>query len=605
MPSRRNPDGTVARLLPGSPLFALVALTALLLASCSRDAALSVSADSDGVSLASGAAVSAMVGPEGGELTAVDPERGRSYRLTIPAGVIREATEITATPIASIEGFPLDGGLLGGLELEPAGAVFLGPVRLEIQLDAERRADLRSALEDGQAVVGFEYAEDPAKLAFTLADVADDLSTVSLTLFGFSGHGAGTGSPQDLANRPCPPDPAKAAECQIIRILHPPGGQADPNDPAVRADIAAALRTWFYDAIVPAVQAATDLHSFEDGIRASTEWYELARLFGLLTAFWYGGGDALQVEGVLLKGAALLTYERLFTAANEACKQNGDLISLRGLLELDQTGTTLGLIDSRLGSITRPGNFCLTFRIVDIDAPSELKEGRTGTISFAIESANSAVSLSPLDLVGLQVAGTFAATRPTLLDLAADTAVTDGLTSRVSIDATAIRSVSGSSDEGTIELGVTVLGLAESHASASAVIDITSLAPTPAPPITCSEDPTTITSSDEEAFIGIRFDGGTACAVVANLSDDDEPNAMLALDADPGESGWDAHDGGNWRRESLGSNHPSGTYSIRVDHVPSGRSFTLAFTVEVTLVNGGPAVRMTVRDVAITPVVAN
>ncbi|HEX9549468.1 MAG TPA: hypothetical protein VF971_00090 [Candidatus Limnocylindrales bacterium] len=574
---------------------------ALLLAACGPAVTPSPEPGPGGVTLVPGTAVSATVGPEGAELTAADPDGGRTYRLTVPAGALAEASEVTVSPIAAIEGLPLGGDLLGGVEIGPDGQSFTFPATLEIRLDDGARARLRSALDAGDIVYGFASDGSGGPATLDLVELAADLSVIRLRLTGASPHGAGVGPPANAAP-PRPSDPAKAARHDIHQILYPPGGPADPNDPAVRADIADVLRAWALGAIHPAIAAAADVPAFEDAVRSAIDWYELGRLFGLATGFWYAPGDALEAEGFLLQTAALLTYFKLFDAANEACKVDGDIAAVRRLIELDQTGTTLGLIESNVDAIMAPANFCIKLKISLVDAPMELAEGATATVGFAIESGHPNIALTAYDLAVLQVIGTFTPRFPNFLDIPVDIVAVDGLSSRVTGDVIGRRAMAGRTDEGLVELGVTMLGFTTVYATGTAAIDITSLAPTPAPPITCSGDPATITNSDEEAFIGIRFDGSSTCAVVPNLSDDDDPDAMLALDVDRGESGWDAHDGENWSRESLGSNQASGTYTVRVQHVPSGRSFTLTLTVEVTLVDGGPAVRLSVRDVTITQV---
>lgn len=63
---------------------------------------------------------SAVIGPEGGALDTTD-ERGVKYSLVIPPQALDTELEITMTPVSSINGWPMDGGLVGAVRLEPEG----------------------------------------------------------------------------------------------------------------------------------------------------------------------------------------------------------------------------------------------------------------------------------------------------------------------------------------------------------------------------------------------------------------------------------------------------------------------------------------------------
>jgi hypothetical protein len=65
-------------------------------------------------------AVKQIIGPEGGTLKLTDA-KGVNYTFTVPPGALDYELEITMTPIASIDSWPLDGKMLGGVRLEPEG----------------------------------------------------------------------------------------------------------------------------------------------------------------------------------------------------------------------------------------------------------------------------------------------------------------------------------------------------------------------------------------------------------------------------------------------------------------------------------------------------
>lgn len=653
------------------PSVLVIALVAVfLLSACGQGSTPAPSGGPNGVALVAGAAVSATIGPDGGELTASDPERGRSYRLTVPAGTFADDTEITVSPIAAIDGFPLDGGLLGGVELEPEEATFLVPVALEIRLDADGQAALRSAIDEGQAVVGFHYPGDAASAADELgvspADVAADGSSVTLTLFSFSGHGAGTGNPQNLQGRPCHGDAAAVARCELAKIIHPPGGPADLEAPAVRAQLAAVLRVWLADGILPDLRGAADTAAYRAAIARATEWHAAASTFSFLGSIWYDPGDEFETEGrqldqavqaalgdwltrvivpqlgavtadpsafdaaltvalewhrvasayaylteiwfeeadpmaaegMTLRNAVVAAYEAALAAANRDCQANGDVASVIRLIELDRIHNALltdDPDDTFLERLFDPANFCVKVKISDITAPATLAEGDTAMVSFRLTSARDDLTILPPDWYALLATGVFRPTDPSAISVVS---VEVGLaccrTSEIEVTVTAGTAVRGSTTEGTIKLGVKLLGLDPLYATDQVVIDVT---PDAAAPITCSDDPTTVTYRGDER-IAIVFDG-TSCSLIPDLNDDDDPNVALVLDTDEGQAGWNAGSGSNWSREGVGDNEPPGRYSIVITRKATGERYTLTFTVEVTVLSGGDDVRLTVRDVTI------
>src|SRR5688500_7314858 len=66
-----------------------------------------------------GARASGRVGPKGGTITAT--AGGKRYVLTIPAGALRDSTDVSVTPITSMENLPVGATLLAGADFAPSG----------------------------------------------------------------------------------------------------------------------------------------------------------------------------------------------------------------------------------------------------------------------------------------------------------------------------------------------------------------------------------------------------------------------------------------------------------------------------------------------------
>ena len=77
------------------------------------------------------AATSALIGPDGGQLSVSDAA-GVTYLLQIPPGALDAETELTMTPATATDGWPLEEAPLGLVSLEPAGLVLAEPATLTI-----------------------------------------------------------------------------------------------------------------------------------------------------------------------------------------------------------------------------------------------------------------------------------------------------------------------------------------------------------------------------------------------------------------------------------------------------------------------------------------
>jgi hypothetical protein len=72
------------------------------------------------------------IGPEGGRVDALAGD-GTIYSLIVPQGALAFPTQITVTPLAALNGSPLGGELIGGVQLEPDGLELGRPATLAIQ----------------------------------------------------------------------------------------------------------------------------------------------------------------------------------------------------------------------------------------------------------------------------------------------------------------------------------------------------------------------------------------------------------------------------------------------------------------------------------------
>ncbi|HXC77531.1 MAG TPA: hypothetical protein VNU19_10810, partial [Candidatus Acidoferrum sp.] len=151
-----------------------------------------------------GHTVSTSVGAAGGELSAVS-SAGATLTLEVPAGALLSSHALTLTPLQSVQGIPLRGGLLAGAQLGPDGLMLAKPATLTIKL--------ASAPPSGLTAYGFAY--EAGGQEFHLVPSHDAPTTITLQVWHFSGAGVGAGTPGDasaVATNHAPSSPVDQAE---------------------------------------------------------------------------------------------------------------------------------------------------------------------------------------------------------------------------------------------------------------------------------------------------------------------------------------------------------------------------------------------------------
>ena len=124
------------------------------------------------------AAVASEIGPDGGTIAVEGME------LEIPPGAVAEGTEITATPLRSLQGSPFAAAPVG-LKLEPSGIVLLQPATLTLPKPSGTGT-----------VVGFGFDGDGDELHLVPVMVVGE--TVELKVWHFSGAGTLTARLSEL-----------------------------------------------------------------------------------------------------------------------------------------------------------------------------------------------------------------------------------------------------------------------------------------------------------------------------------------------------------------------------------------------------------------------
>ncbi|MEJ5240240.1 MAG: hypothetical protein WHS87_03495 [Anaerolineales bacterium] len=112
-----------------------------------------------------------VIGPAGGTLSVTSPDEV-TFTLIVPAGALDAEMPITLTPIQSIDGLPLSGGLLGAVRIEPEGLLLDMPALLQISLPGDR------TVPDGNLALGFAFEEEGREFhLYPLASRAETANT--------------------------------------------------------------------------------------------------------------------------------------------------------------------------------------------------------------------------------------------------------------------------------------------------------------------------------------------------------------------------------------------------------------------------------------------
>lgn len=367
-------------------VFCLLTFIALILGSASCSPAKPISPASSNtqpvnltITLDDTASVSALIPQKGGSVSAT-LANGLVYTLEIPAGALLSDQEVTITPIHSIDGLPFSGGLIGGVQLEPDGTLLMAPATLTIQIPQGY---------DKSALVGFGYHEEGT--GFHLTPASGDGSTITLKLISFSGHGAASGTDQEVNDqaRRFTGSSVDDYEQQAADVLD----QARARGEANNSDMQKLTEIWkdYYDKVVkPALQAAvSDDTKIDNAASTYLNWARQAELLGIDSdlASRRTEGDALLIRG--LKNAFDKASQRCVSDQN--VKEAGNMISRLRQLEL------LGARDS---GYTLEGKYkeferCLTYKVnfdSIVTATTEMNQNIishvAGTVILKLDPAN-------------------------------------------------------------------------------------------------------------------------------------------------------------------------------------------------------------------------
>jgi len=267
------------------------------------------------------------IGPNGGTLTATGAD-GVTYRLTIPPEALLSDAEITLTPLASVDGLPLSGGLVAGAQLGPDGLRFHTPVTLELEN--------LPAVPAGEET-GFAYHGEGRELHLYAPEV--DPSKTSFKLMHFSGVGIARGT--DAERRAQLERDTTDAEGRLSQraseFLQRAREQALRGDPAddLDAQLEPLWRAYHDQVIEPLTRAArTDDRLLQ---RAFVKWASWERQMQLL------GYEGLQAERQARETDIREAIKHAHRRSYERCVQDHRLEEIETIVAAHRTAQLWGI----------------------------------------------------------------------------------------------------------------------------------------------------------------------------------------------------------------------------------------------------------------------
>ena len=259
---------------------------------------------------------SGVIGPAGGTLQTTAND-GTAYTLTIPADAVSTGRTITMIPVTAIHGYPLSGGIVGGVELKPSGTVFAVPVTLEIETS--------KTPDPGSVPVAILFKGNATSLEPSFAGTGAGKFTVPMT--HFSGGTVGFATAQELET---------LATSGSAGCLTPGIQMAADNDLTALFPL---YRSCFQSDVLPALENATTDVELATAIGQFSMWKSDSRLaLGVSFATFDDAAETTQFLDALV-GKLQAAIDR----NNQTCEQNESLAALANVLFWQTQAARFGL----------------------------------------------------------------------------------------------------------------------------------------------------------------------------------------------------------------------------------------------------------------------
>jgi hypothetical protein len=300
------------------------------------------------------------IGPAGGTISATSAN-GARYTLRLPKGALLGDTRITMTPVRSLGGLPLDGGMVAAVHLEPDGLALMAPATLTIERKGAPPAAERVA-----------FAYFGAGRDAHLYPTTEASGRVEMSVLHFSGYGYGRAAPNDRGRLDLQYATSYEARlsARVSRLLADAGAS---DDPAVARSSQAAIEQamlQYYDAVLRPLMstAETDDRMAECALARAHGWERQLMLLGVIGDGTDSGSaeakrrvaEAQRSRSAIVANAIEKKKER----AIKACREQHDLTILQQLYALERLSQLYGRGDAALtAEIQDAAKNCMRFEL--------------------------------------------------------------------------------------------------------------------------------------------------------------------------------------------------------------------------------------------------
>jgi hypothetical protein len=314
-----------------------------------------------------GPPVSVPVTVDGGGTISVTSASGTRYQLAIPPGALVNDATITAAPIRSSTGLPVD-ELLAGVRFGPEGLQLRHPATLTITMP---RAILQLGL------IAFTVRDDGMGFTPRPVSISGSTATVMVSHFSSTGFGISRCGPTvtTAAGRDACARLARDLTTAAAIVQEGTGGTPLPVRVLLAAEIANELRTWLNLIVVSGLRDAEDPNNRENATHsflmiALRELSSIEAIAALAAALDIG--DLLETELINVRNRIPNAINVRRAVNNSRCNEARQEASLfvQRILELAGEAEARGLpVEPRMRGVT-----CLRIR-TDITFPTSIPSG--------------------------------------------------------------------------------------------------------------------------------------------------------------------------------------------------------------------------------------
>ena len=200
---------------------------------------------------------------------------GTTYTLVVPRDALLSAQAITMTPVSSVSGLPMSGGLRAAVQLEPHGLLLQVPATLTID-----SPDL-GELDEQTAFLFHEGGEDFHSYPPAMPEPGDDADVMRMRLTHFSTPGVGSGPAPGMPVRSL--GQLEAAVSSLLGQERASQLAGNAPDPAVGEKVAALMRAYYDNVLVVQLsEAENDPTKAPQATAEGLGWMRQFQLIGVM-----------------------------------------------------------------------------------------------------------------------------------------------------------------------------------------------------------------------------------------------------------------------------------------------------------------------------------